>query len=465
MSEDVTLDKFIEGGEEEEENQPENEQHFPEIDEIPSDWSLVTIEDVAQDLIGGGTPSRGNEDYWGGEIPWASVKDLNGIELAETEDYITENGVENSATNIAPKDSIVISTRMTVGEPFINQVDMAINQDMKAIIPDTKQVNPLFLVYSLWDKDPYLKSLGRGTTVDGITTQDLSLTHFGLPQLEEQCEIATVLYNVDQAIQKTEEIIEQVRTIKRGIIQDEMKGRGSNRPLEKKRIGPRTVTLPEDWKVVQIGDAIEQDIVLKQQDGNHGSDYPQKDEFVNEGIPYLSAEMLSEGEVDFSQAKYLTEERANELRIGFAQNDDVLLAHNATVGPAGLLKTDRDFVIIGTSLTYYRCNSNRLDSKYLTYFFQSGTFQKQLQDVMRQSTRNQVPITRQENLNIILPPVDEQREISERIDTVIARLRNETDYHRQLQRLKRGLMQDLLSGTVRTTDTNIEVPEEIAPHG
>ena len=244
-----------------------------------------------------------------------------------------------------------------------------------------------------------------------------------------------------------------------------MSGVGSHHPLEEKRVGPRVVSLPDDWEVVQIGDALEREIILEQQDGNHGSDYPRKDEFVNEGVPYLSAEMLSEGEVDFSQAKYLTKERANQLRIGFAKDDDVLLAHNATVGPTGLLETNREFVIIGTSLTYYRCNPDKLDSQYLTYFFQSGTFQKQLQDVMRQSTRNQVPITRQRNLHLILPPIQKQREISNQIDTVNRKLQTEHQYQERLQRLKRGLMQDLLSGTVRTTDTNIEVPDEIAQHG
>lgn len=462
MSEEATLDEFTDEGVT---DQQDSDRHLPEIDEIPHDWNLVTVEDISTDLIGGGTPTKSNGEYWEGDIPWASVKDLNGIELSETEDYITTAGVENSATNIIPPNSVIISTRMTVGEPFLNQVPMAINQDMKAIIPDMKMIHPLFLVYSLWDKDLYLKSLGRGTTVDGITTKDLSLTHLELPSLEEQCKIATVLHNVDQVIEKTEKIIQQVRTVKRGVLQDLVKGRSSNTPLEKKRIGPRTTALPKDWEVIQIKVALDDKIIIKQQDGNHGSDYPRKDEFVDEGVPYISAEVLSDGKVDFSQAKYLTSERANQLRIGFAEDGDVLLAHNATVGPAGILEADREFVVIGTSLTYYRCNSDKLDNNYLTYFFQSDAFQKQLQDVMRQSTRNQVPITRQRNLHLILPPLEEQRTISEKIETLTERIEKETSYKQRLQRLKQALMQDLLSGKVRTTDTIIEIPDEIRRHG
>jgi type I restriction enzyme S subunit len=308
-------------------------------------------------------------------------------------------------------------------------------------------------------------SLAIGSTQPAIRLSDLSALNIPIPPLYEQRKIASVLYTVDQAIQKSENIIQQIKTIKQGIFQDFIYGAGSNRQFEEKMIGPRVVSLPKDWKVVQIEDALQRNIIFQQQDGNHGNNYPRKNEFVDRGVPYISAEMLSEGEVDFSKAKYLTEERANQLRIGFAKNGDVLLAHNATVGPTGLLETTSDFVIIGTSLTYYRCNPNEVSNQYMTYFFQSGTFQKQLQDVMRQSTRNQVPITRQRNLHLILPPIRQQREITNQIDAVNEKLQTENQYLGGFKRLKRGLMQDLLSGEVRTHDKDIELVDSVLQHG
>jgi len=327
----------------------------------------------------------------------------------------------------------------------------------------TDNCNTDFIYYFLSHEE--LSNLATKTAQPLLNQSTISHITVPSPPLPEQRKIASVLYTVDQAIQKSENIIQQIKTIKQGIFKDFIYGAGSDRQFEDKMIGPRVVSLPKDWKVVQIEDALQRNIIFEQQDGNHGNNYPRKNEFVDRGVPYISAEMLSEGEVDFSKAKYLTEERANQLRIGFAKNGDVLLAHNATVGPTGLLETTSDFVIIGTSLTYYRCNPNEVSNQYMTYFFQSGTFQKQLQDVMRQSTRNQVPITRQRNLHLILPPIRQQREITNQIDAVNQKLQTENQYLGGFKRLKRGLMQDLLSGTVRTTDTNIEVPDEIMQYG
>ena len=86
---------------------------------------------------GGGTPSKKSPEYWGGDIPWASVKDFKTTVLSKTQDSITSLGVSNSATNIIPKGSIIIPTRMALGKVAVNTVDMAINQDLKAVVaPD-----------------------------------------------------------------------------------------------------------------------------------------------------------------------------------------------------------------------------------------------------------------------------------------------------------------------------------------
>ena len=86
-------------------------------------------------------------------------------------------------------------------------------------------------------------------------------------------------------------------------------------------------------------------------DGNHGSDYPRNEEFVECGVPYISANCIVHNDVNVKLAKHLTEERASKLRKGIAQNGDVLFAHNATVGPVAILYTDDEKVILGTSLT------------------------------------------------------------------------------------------------------------------
>jgi type I restriction enzyme S subunit len=140
--------------------------------------------------------------------------------------------------------------------------------------------------------------------------------------------------------------------------------------------------IPEDWNEQSINDLMAKKHIIGQQDGNHGALYPSKSEFVDSGIPYLSANNFSGNYVDVKSAKKLSIERSRKFKKGIAKNGDILFSHNATVGPVALLKTDLDFVILSTTLTYYRLNNNLLNSMYFLFAFQSEYFRKQYSKVM-----------------------------------------------------------------------------------
>ncbi|CAK1866506.1 Type I restriction enzyme S subunit [Vibrio crassostreae] len=145
------------------------------------------------------------------------------------------------------------------------------------------------------------------------------------------------------------------------------------------------------------------------QDGNHGSQYPRKNEFVDSGLPYLSAQNIDDmGNVYIDECPRLTEDRANKLRIKPAIGGDVILTHNATVGRVAVLDKSLGTVIGSTSTTYYRVNPEKLSARYLAAFMRSSFFQNQLSRLMRQSTRNQVPITTQKKLIFLLPGIEVQ---------------------------------------------------------
>jgi type I restriction enzyme S subunit len=194
---------------------------------------------------------------------------------------------------------------------------------------------------------------------------------------------------------------------------------------------------------------IEKDLISYHLDGNHGEKYPREEEFVSEGVPFLSANMISYGKIDLSKTKYVTEERARQFQKGIAKDGDVLLAHNATVGPVAILSTDLPYVILGTTLTSFRCNQSYLDKHYLRYFIEGPLFQQQLQRIMKQTTRNQVPVTAQRKLHFIVPAMDEQRKIAQPLCAFDEKLELERWEKSRLERIKQGLMDLLLTGKVR----------------
>ncbi|MBN4057301.1 restriction endonuclease subunit S, partial [Pseudoalteromonas haloplanktis] len=183
---------------------------------------------------------------------------------------------------------------------------------------------------------------------------------------------------------------------------------------------------------------------------NHGGDYPRKNEFVESGVPYISAKCIRDGEVNMDLAKYLTEERAATLRKGIAKNNDVLFAHNATVGPVAILKTDEDKVILGTSLTYYRCNENYILPEYLAQYMITYEFVSQYSSIMRQSTRNQVPITKQREFIHVIPPIEKQHEVALKLAKLSSELNYlKTIYNKKisaLDELKASILQKAFSG-------------------
>jgi type I restriction enzyme S subunit len=151
----------------------------------PPHWAVCRLGDLALTITGGGTPSKSNPAYWGGDIPWASVKDMKELKfLDDTEDHITDEGLINSSSNLIPPGRIIVCTRMGLGKIAINRVALAINQDLKALeLP--REVNSDFFLILYKTR----KVNGTGTTVSGIKQDQLLALPAALPPLEEQTRI------------------------------------------------------------------------------------------------------------------------------------------------------------------------------------------------------------------------------------------------------------------------------------
>jgi type I restriction enzyme S subunit len=167
------------------------------------DYIQVRLGDVLQRIVGGGTPSKDNDIYWlNGVIPWCSVKDMREgtYQLYDTEDYITHEGIENSSTNLIPRGTVIIATRMGLGRAFINQVDFSINQDLKALFPNDKIDND-YLLWSIILKSAEIETLGSGATVKGIRLETLRSIKIPLPSFPTQQKIARILSAYDDLIE------------------------------------------------------------------------------------------------------------------------------------------------------------------------------------------------------------------------------------------------------------------------
>ncbi|MFP3153381.1 restriction endonuclease subunit S [Lachnospiraceae bacterium ZAX-1] len=160
------------------------------------------------DLIGGGTPKTSNAAYWGGGIPWLSVKDFNNDSryVYATEKTITEEGLANSSTKLLDVDDIIISARGTVGELAMLPFPMAFNQSCYGIRGKKGKVIQPYLYYLLKDSIRLLKGQTHGSVFDTITRDTFANIDVDLPSLEVQAGIADTLSALDARIAENRKI-------------------------------------------------------------------------------------------------------------------------------------------------------------------------------------------------------------------------------------------------------------------
>ena len=178
-------------------------------------WEEKKLGDVCS-YIGGGTPSKKVKEYWNGNINWASVKDITGKYLYETQDKISQLGADSSATNICEPDSLLLITRMSPGKTVITKCITAINQDLKIVKSD---INVEFLHLLFQSIQTKIDEKTSGTTVKGISIEGLNQIDIRLPCKAEQQKIADCLSSIDSLIQNQQKVVSTWQQRKKALLQ------------------------------------------------------------------------------------------------------------------------------------------------------------------------------------------------------------------------------------------------------
>lgn len=161
------------------------------------------ISDIGE-VIGGGTPSTKNDEYWNGNIPWISPKDLTGynsVYISYGKNFITDKGLK-SGTRLLPKDTVLFSSRAPIGYIALAANDICTNQGFKSIVCDHSKVNPLYLYYYLKSNINYIKLFGSGATfpeISGSSMKKIKINIF--KSIDYQKKVANSIYKYDELIE------------------------------------------------------------------------------------------------------------------------------------------------------------------------------------------------------------------------------------------------------------------------
>lgn len=164
---------------------------------IPAHWEVKPLKRVVT-FVGGGTPSRAELEYWKGNIPWVSPKDMKTEVIVDTEDHITEEAVASSATRLVAPGAALIVVRSGILQHSIpvatNSTPVAVNQDMKALVPLEGLNSDYLAAFIRGLQRPLLVEWRKeGATVESLEHELIANTRITVPPLPEQRAIAAFL--------------------------------------------------------------------------------------------------------------------------------------------------------------------------------------------------------------------------------------------------------------------------------
>ncbi|MDO0877410.1 restriction endonuclease subunit S [Anoxybacillus gonensis] len=403
-----------------------------------SEWKNAFLSEVAE-ITMGQSPASSDCNEYGEGLPFYQGNAEFGYMYPIPKRYCVK------PKKVAEAGDILISVRAPVGDVNIAQEMSAIGRGLSAIRPTN--VEKMFLFYFLQHFKPKWATLQQGSTFEAINKNDLSNLEIPTPPLREQRKIAAILSSVDEAIEKTEAIIEQTEKVKKGLMQQLLtKGIGHTK-FKKTEIGE----IPEAWAVEELSN-----LTLKIQDGNYGNDYPKENEFLSQGVPFLtSAAIGNTNSIDHKKVKYISFEKHELLRKAHIKTKDILFTNRgANVGAVAIVSERYNNANIGPQLTLIRSNPDRVHYVYLYYYFQTSYIKKEIRKHDSGSAMNFFSIGTTKKFKIVVPPLEEQLKISEVLQTIDKKIIMEKRKLSELQDIKAGLMQVLLTGKVRVKVDN-----------
>jgi type I restriction enzyme S subunit len=407
------------------------------VNKIPEDWEVVKLGDVILDIGDGGTPSTKIKEYFSGKIPWVNIEDIK-RDIYDTRRHLSESGLKNSSAKLWPEGTIIFSFGASIGKVGIARVKLCTKQGIAGIVPNPSKIDSEFLYYVLVRESEKIKKIGQsmGSTIREVRPSKLvKLIIFGLPPLPEQKAIAQILSTVDKAIQKVDEIITKTERLKKGLMQKLLTKGIGHKEFKDTEIG----RIPKEWEVVKLGDAVEI---------NKESIDPVK-EAPNETFIYIDIDSIESGTGKIKNPKKILGRNApSRARHVIHENDVIMSTVRPYLKAFALIPKEYNNQICSTGFAVLTCKNSILPYFLLNVLFSDVV----ITQCNRMMVGGQYPALNQSHVSCIkipIPPLSEQQKIAEILLTIDKKLELERKRKEKLERIKKGLMNDLLTGKMR----------------
>lgn len=400
---------------------------------VPDGWKVCQVGEIARVIRGASPRPKGDPRYYGGKVPRLMVSDVtrDGKYVTPKTDFLTEEGAKLSRP--MPAGSLTVVCSGTVGVPSFLAVDACIHDGFLALdnISDTCDKEYLYYTFSRLQQD-FDSAATHGGVFTNLTTEILRTFKIPLPTVPEQKKIAAILSSVDEAIASTQAVIDQTRKVKQRLLQQLLtRGIGHTR-FKESAIGE----IPVTWEVDELAK------VARVIDCKHRTP-----EYIESGFPVVRPRDIKEGALDLSGCLQTTKEDYEDLIENHCPSvGDVIYSRNATFGVAAIVETNEPFtvgqdvcIIVGKILI----------GRLLFYLLNSRIIKLQIDKLSAGSTFQRINLKDIRRFLVPVIPEDEQKEIVTIADSITEEIKTSEAQLHHLYEIKRGLMQDLLTGKVR----------------
>ena len=400
--------------------------------ETPNNWVWTTLGEVGT-WQSGGTPSRSNKTYYGGNIPWLKTGDLNDGLISDIPESITEEAVANSSAKINPTGSVLIAMYgATIGKLGILTFPATTNQACCACI-EFNAITQLYLFYFLLSQRNEFIAKGGGGAQPNISKEIIVNTFIPLPPLSEQQRIVMEIEKwfalIDQVEQDKVDLQTTIKQTKSKILDLAIHGKlvpqdPNDEPAVElvKRINPdftpcdngHSRKLPQGWYSVTVNDVCS--II-------GGVSYNKAD-IQDTGIRVLRGGNIQNGKViDCFDDVFISlsyQNNDNQVQRG----DIIVVASTGSqtlIGKTGFADRDIPKTQIGAFLRIVRPKQKTL-SPYIRLIFQTDAYKDYIRNVAKGSNINNVKNAHLQNFQICLPPLEEQQRIVQKIEELFSSL-------------------------------------------
>ena len=389
-----------------------------------NNWKIFSFYNLANVFQSGGTPSTKEPSFWGGSIPWIQSSDIQKDILFDVipQKFISEDGLQNSSAKLISKNSIAIVTRVGVGKLAIIDQDYATSQDFLSLSDFNGDTQ--FIVYSIYRMLKKESTQLQGTSIKGITKEDLLSKKVSLPEIDEQSAIGSLFRTLDDLLASYKDNLANYQSLKATMLSKMFPKAGQTVPEI------RLDGFEGEWELLEIND-------LADDFQSGGTPKTNVQEYWDGDIPWIqSSDLETNCLFEIKVQKSISEKGLKNSSAKIIPKDSIAVVTRVGVGKLAVMRheyaTSQDF------LSLSNLKSNIEFTVYLLY----RLLQKEVSQLQGTSIKG---ITKVELLSrkVLIPSLSEQQAIGAYFSNLDNLIAAHQDKISQLETLKKKLLQDM----------------------